>query len=326
MQENKMSFSYPENFNSGDHDVFYFVGQEELLPAAKVKVVSGLFNVVRGQKITGVALIKALFSVAAFRKKVNIIREAAWITNQFSANYFHWINDVLPKLVLLEKEGIKCPVLLNSNLAGQQYVQETLSKMGWDYLPISLDTYCKIERLYVPGMTAGEGSQHPCYFSTVCERLGPENRVPRKKIFISRKDSPYRNVIPSAEFEKLLQANGFEIVLTDGMSLTQQIALFSQCSHLIAVHGAGLTNMAFMPPGSKVLEIRRSDDRLNYCYFKMANVLQHKYYYFLAQAECISKKIQMDNVIVDMPAFATTLHEFLRETPVRHRSTEAELI
>jgi capsular polysaccharide biosynthesis protein len=189
MQENKITFSYPENFTSIDRDVFYFVEQEEILPAATVQVDSGWFNVLNGQKITGAAMIKALLSVAGFRKKVKIIREAAWITNQFSANYFHWINDVLPKLVLLEKNGIKCPVLLNSPLAGQQYVQETLSRMGWECLAVPLDTYCNIKKLYVPGMTAGEGSQHPEYFSSVCKRLKPDTRVPRKKIFISRKDS-----------------------------------------------------------------------------------------------------------------------------------------
>jgi capsular polysaccharide biosynthesis protein len=53
-----------------------------------------------------------------------------------------------------------------------------------------------------------------------------------------------------------LAALGFESVLTERLSVHEQVEMFSQASVLVAPHGAGLANMVFARPGLTVLEIQ----------------------------------------------------------------------
>ncbi len=56
----------------------------------------------------------------------------------------------------------------------------------------------------------------------------------------------------------------------------------SETKILVGFHGAGLTNMLFMQPGGKVLEIRPDGTPVNNCFFTQANALNHHYYYVLS--------------------------------------------
>ena len=76
--------------------------------------------------------------------------------------------------------------------------------------------------------------------------------------------------------------------------------MFSQCSLLISIHGNALTNMLWMPEGSTVLEIRRSGDSHNNCYFSLASALGHKYYYVLAPSVDNIKDTHIADLIVNM--------------------------
>jgi capsular polysaccharide biosynthesis protein len=87
--------------------------------------------------------------------------------------------------------------------------------------------------------------------------------------------------------------------------------LFSSASHLISVHGAGLTNMLFMHTNTRVMEIRRRDDLLNYCYFFMAHSLGLKYYYFLADSAGISETVQSDQFLISNDLLLDRLRQFL---------------
>jgi capsular polysaccharide biosynthesis protein len=77
----------------------------------------------------------------------------------------------------------------------------------------------------------------------------------RRKIFVSRADAVGRNLINGSEVERALRDHGFEIVTLSGQSAQDQIELFNSASHVIGVHGGGLTNVLFSPPGTSVLEV-----------------------------------------------------------------------
>lgn len=82
---------------------------------------------------------------------------------------------------------------------------------------------------------------------------------PNKKVFIERRSSNngsyLRKVLPSSLWHQFLESNDFEIVYLDDMNVADQIYLFSQCETLIALHGAALTNIIYMKPGAKVIEL-----------------------------------------------------------------------
>jgi tetratricopeptide (TPR) repeat protein len=85
-------------------------------------------------------------------------------------------------------------------------------------------------------------------------QVRPAGRT-RRKIFISRADAVGRNLINSSEVEGALRERGFDIVTLSGRNARDQIELFSSASHVVGVHGAGLTNVLFSPPGTRVLEV-----------------------------------------------------------------------
>lgn len=51
---------------------------------------------------------------------------------------------------------------------------------------------------------------------------------------------------------------GFETVYAEDLSFDEQRNLFFETKILVTPHGAGLTNVLFMQPGTKVLELKKA--------------------------------------------------------------------
>jgi len=68
---------------------------------------------------------------------------------------------------------------------------------------------------------------------------------------------------------------------------------------LIGIHGAGLTNILFMPKGASVLELRRKDDSHNNCYFSLASALELNYFYQLCEVDNENIVTQVNDFLVD---------------------------
>ena len=62
------------------------------------------------------------------------------------------------------------------------------------------------------------------------------------------------------------------------MLLSSEVQLFSGATHVVAPHGAGLTNALWMPVGGKVLEIRPSYASGDFCFSEICALssLEHE--------------------------------------------------
>ena len=78
-----------------------------------------------------------------------------------------------------------------------------------------------------------------------------------RRLLIERK-SPTRKIQNFDEVQAFLAHQGFETVFLEGMSVREQILLFQSADFVIGAHGAGLTNLLFCEPGTKVLEFMPS--------------------------------------------------------------------
>ena len=63
-----------------------------------------------------------------------------------------------------------------------------------------------------------------------------------------------RKIINSDEL--LLALKGWETVELESMTIKEQMKTFAEASHIVAAHGAGLTNLLWCNPGTKVVEIQ----------------------------------------------------------------------
>ena len=75
-----------------------------------------------------------------------------------------------------------------------------------------------------------------------------------RRLFVSRADANTRRVLNEDEVFGRLERHGFERVTPGRLPLAEQIALFSEAQIVVGTHGAGLTNIVFMPEGGRVIE------------------------------------------------------------------------
>src|ERR1035437_3029876 len=136
------------------------------------------------------------------------------------------------------------------------------------------------ETLRVLGLSDGSlyestGEQLQCDRLLFCSRLGRPMNTPRwaiewlrsrflrnppaktgrcKRLFVSRRNAAKRRLVNEQEIEALLQADGFETVVLEGMPVVEQARLFAGAEIIVAPHGAGLANVVFSR-NAKVIEI-----------------------------------------------------------------------
>lgn len=77
--------------------------------------------------------------------------------------------------------------------------------------------------------------------------------APRRHLWISRRSASSRRI--AWESQAIAELSGFETVMLEDLDPAHQIALFGEAATIVAPHGAGLANLAFCPPGARVVEL-----------------------------------------------------------------------
>ncbi|WP_455185419.1 glycosyltransferase 61 family protein [Azospirillum palustre] len=188
-------------------------------------------------------------------------------------NYYHWMVDYLPGLGLLEKNGIlrNVPVIFNSDLTSFQ--KQSLEHIGFDfsrYLDPVQGNVFHCSQLWatvrVPGRRAIMGMPDWWQSEVDIETLSwlretflgtSDDSRPKgeRKLYLSRGNASLRRLLNDGDVVELMMAAGYEIVHPEQLSVAEQVSLFAEASHVVGVHGAAFTNIAFMSPGSKIFEI-----------------------------------------------------------------------
>ena len=79
-------------------------------------------------------------------------------------------------------------------------------------------------------------------------------RGPRNKRLLVARRGPTRMIDNIGAVEGFLNQHGFETVYLEGMTVADQVMLFQQAEFIVGPHGAGLSNLLFCEPGTKVIE------------------------------------------------------------------------
>jgi hypothetical protein len=216
----------------------------------------------------------------------------ASLTIRDSHNYFHWMYDLLPKLELLEQAGYPLSSIdvFWVNRCQYPFQRQLLNRMGIADSQIvdSFTLHSVAETLLVPvaspSFAAGRIAEQTCHYLrqkllTPAQLHPPQS--PSQRIYISRKLANYRKVANEAEFWPSLQRLGFTEVCLEHYSVEQQIDLFASAEAIVAPHGAGLSNIVFAQPGSKLIEIFAKDEVLDY-YWLISHYVGVDYHYVLA--------------------------------------------
>jgi len=223
------------------------------------------------------------------------------LVNQFSAGFFHWLLESLPRLWLLKQYEAQIehniPVLIDPNPPA--YITETLQMMGiqdiieWDA------TFARVERLLIPMALHGTG--RPSGFATqwvhdeLIASIGDDLPVfDAPKLYLSRDSAAKRHVLNELEVLNFLEPLGYQSFQLENLSIKEQIALFTQAKHILGPHGAGFAN-AIHSSEATLLEFFEPS-YVNACYYRLANLRNFDYGFLLAESEGLNMRVDIQKL------------------------------
>lgn len=217
-------------------------------------------------------------------KAKNIKGKAFLLASSGAHNgYYHWLMDSLTKFYVLEKHNIslddfdciiasgpkskyKLETLKTFNIPEEKvYFIEEGQHLQTDYL-MFVDTV----RYH------NEGTDF------LKKRFGVDKVVDRtKRIFISREAAGFRNILNQEKLEHFVKKYGFETVILEQLSVTEQARIMAESAFIISPHGAGLANIAFCHPKTVLFELK-PDEYANINYWYHSNCLDLDYYSYVS--------------------------------------------
>jgi capsular polysaccharide biosynthesis protein len=248
------------------------------------------------------------------RRTREVARDALWTTDDWSYGYFHWLTDALTRLYVVRERLHDFVLLLPSDYESLDFVQASLKCFGVrDVEYVGRNEVLRCRRLFMPTHTAPSGNYNEAIIREVRALLlrghgDADYRGEGERIYISRGRAPKRKIVNEDAVREMLETFGFQIIYAEDHSFAQQVHICSRARYLVSNHGAGLTNMLFMPEGASVLELRHHTDAVNNCYFTLSSALNLRYFY----QTCLPGEDKQDPHTADLVVDLTTLKANLR--------------
>jgi hypothetical protein len=195
-------------------------------------------------------------------------------------NYFHWWVDTLPRLAVAEAAGIRhFKVIVPKNM--EDWQRESLERLGYPsdrWAPFG-DEHWQVESLLFPSLLGYSGMVRPWAADWLRRKIGlPKTAAGKRRLYLRRAKAGFRQVANEAELMPILKSFKFEVQETEGLPLAEQWKLFSNVECVVSIHGAGLANLLFAPPRTRVVEFMSPHPAYtNTCYYSLCNAVGHRY-------------------------------------------------
>jgi capsular polysaccharide biosynthesis protein len=260
--------------------------------------------------------LKFFFPKLNFSKKRFLL-----ITDEYTSNYYHWHNFALKRLLAFKEEGLlrNSLLLLPKKYQSYPFVFPSLKKFGViknQIIFLPRKSNIKVKELAI----VDSSRQHPKMFQNIRKLLTENHEICESefgdKIYISRENQVLRFVENEQEVVKLLEKYGFKKIIMEKISYEQQIAICAKARYLIAPHGAGITNIFFMPENSSLLEMTTLQTLKTFNhYYALASMLNINYFYQKCEIGERSKvkDFHHGSLVVDLKKLEQNLQLMLKE-------------
>lgn len=223
-----------------------------------------------------------------------------WLSLLFSNqdNYYHCLVMNLGRLFqmgLLEVEIVR-GVLVPYHLTDVEYralevgLQLIFEERVIEIRKVQWGQSFEVERILFPwnAVSLALGYTHSGVISffrrTVPLLMLPDVPLPTR-FYIDRRDAANRILHNEDVLVEILEQQGFAIIQLEYLSFDEQARLFSSAEYIIGAHGAGLANMVFCQPGTKIIELM-PHTLLRWCYRQIAMVADLSYQCVITESYC----------------------------------------
>lgn len=195
-------------------------------------------------------------------KNVSALDKAIFlITPEAASNYYHWVTDLLPRLLILvnyQLQDLADRVIILHSPA-KSYEDESLALAGIDTAhTIRLKAFdtVTVNDLIIADYS-GLNKPFPIWKKNLLDTLLPQKRILEKaKIYLLRGNQSRRKLIGEERLITLLEKEGFIIIDPQQLTFRDQISVLQSAEVVVAIHGASLTNIVFCEPQTLIIELR----------------------------------------------------------------------
>tara|TARA_B110000003_G_scaffold202922_1_gene201633 strand:+ start:44980 stop:45969 length:990 start_codon:yes stop_codon:yes gene_type:complete len=242
------------------------------------------------------------------RKTTKSIDSGVWIINNKSENYFHWMTESLARVLSFQKLNKPSKILLSEQFDKYEFVSKTLDILDVEYTTYSSKNLIKVKKLFLTTHTAPAGNYNSEIILELQNKLNNNSiSSTKKRLWLSRKYSDRRFLSNEDDICSIFEKYNIEIIYPEHFTYSQQIEIYRNAEFIGGVHGAALVNMLYMETNKNILELRGKNDSHNNCYYSLATLLNHKFYYQKCEIDLD------DNFIVDPEHLNKTLKSIFKD-------------
>ncbi|ASK61077.1 hypothetical protein CFK37_02120 [Virgibacillus phasianinus] len=230
------------------------------------------------------------------------------------SNYWHWLHDTLGRYRLLQLSGFKIDKYVLP-LMTLPFQRETVKMLGIPenkILQIPPGKHLKAENLILPSVPFNAGTCVKWTIEFLRDSFLKSKSHPSssdfERIYISREDASWRKVANEPKLMTLLTKKGFKKIILSSLTVQEQLDIFSSAKVIISPNGAGLANIMFCQPGTKIIQLftSTSDE-----FIKIGNYLDLDYYFLKCGIANPASKAHevIKNLVVDVKKLARIFEE-----------------
>jgi len=225
-------------------------------------------------------------------------------------NYWHFLHDLLGQVILSRKHlGHQLPFLISKSLSEKTYfkqalqISEVLANAKW---VIRDKEYYRAKKVWFVQPMPNSNEQFFALRELLKIPEAPANG--NRKIFLTRSKKRIRFLSNKEAVEQIARDAGFEIVDTDGLSLQEQVKLFSETRWLIGIHGAGLTNILYRKGAVMSVFELLPGDYLQPHYYWLAKGMNNHYICQVGSVAALDTSFEIDEQLFreKITAFVTS--------------------
>ena len=233
------------------------------------------------------------------KRNFKVFQDITLLGSSAINNYYTNLIIFLPRIFFIPDTKINLGIHRHSSNNYRKFIKDILESLGkkikkFVYLD---DDFYNFKNSQIPQFFSNEKS------IKILNQL-PTN-IPKNidnKIYITRQDANYRNIINEQDLIGELKKNNFRIINTNNFSLHDQIKIFASAKIIVSPTGSSLANLVFCKKGTKVFEILPrynlpSENNLKKRYSDICKILDLKYFFIEADS------IESNNLNLNLSKF-----------------------